>query len=77
MDSKYDIIKKIKVLQMKLEEIENNEKNIEHFEKKECKHRKVYKYVLKKMCIYTCKKCKKNLEEEEIKNSLIKIRSLV
>lgn len=73
MNKKIEIINKIENLKKELNDLNLKEKN----KKYKCSHKKVYIYILEKTIIYTCKKCKKNLVKDELKNSLVNIRSLI
>lgn len=67
------LLEEKKYLEEKLEEL--NKKIISFKENnKECIHRYIYKYVVGKNIFYECRKCKKKLEENNIRynNSLIK-----
>lgn len=78
-----DLINKIEETRKEMEvlscRLENLEKELYHNQKifRVCNHKKVYKYVLEKTVIYTCKKCRNNLQEEETKESKIKTRSFI
>lgn len=64
-------------LSKKLEKLETE---LYHKDKKTvkiCQHEIVYKYVLEKTVIYTCKKCRNNLQKEEMKNNRIIVRSFI
>ena len=44
---------------------------------KNCSHKIVYIYILKQKNIYTCKKCRKNLEKNETTNKIKIVRSFI
>lgn len=68
----------INLLIKKLEKLETELYHESKKNKKNCEHKKIYKYVLEKEDIYTCKKCRNNLKIQDINNkSKIKIRSFV
>lgn len=72
---KQSLINEINNLKKELEKIENeiNEK------KNICTHKEVYKYIFKKpmLPIYECKKCRIKIEEKELKNKKILVRSFI